>query len=126
MAPLNLALRFLLELCGIAALAAWGWSVSDVLPVQLAAAIVAPAVLVVVWAIVVAPKARNTIPQVARMLIGTGLLLACAGCLALAGYAALAVAFAAVNLVNTIVLLALGGPGGLPDADRARNPSPRP
>jgi hypothetical protein len=126
MVSLNLALRFLLELFGIAALAAWGWSVSDAVPVRLAGAVIAPAILVVAWALVVAPKAHNAIPQTARMLAGTVLLLACAGLLAAAGHPVPAVAFAAVNVANTALLLALGGPEGVPDADRAPDPSRRP
>ena len=125
MAYLNFALRFLLELCGIAALAAWGWSVSDALPVRLAAAIVAPGALVVAWALVVAPKASNAIPQTARMLIGTVLLLGCAGALALAGHIGPALAFALVNVANTLVLLVTGGPKEAMDADRAPDPSRR-
>jgi hypothetical protein len=126
MTALNLGLRFLLELCGIAALAAWGWSVSDALPLRLAAAVLAPAVLIVVWALVVAPRARNPVPQTSRMLIGTVLLLACAGLLAVAGPVGLAAAFAAANIANTALLLALGGPEGVLDADRATDPSRRP
>jgi hypothetical protein len=126
MTALNLGLRFLLELCGIAALAAWGWSVSDALPLRLAAAVLAPAVLIVVWALVVAPRARNPVPQTSRMLIGTVLLLACAGLLAVAGHPGLAAVFAAANIANTALLLALGGPEGVLDADRATDPSRRP
>ncbi len=125
MASLNLALRFLLELCGIVALAACGWSVSEALPVRLAAAVVAPGVLIVAWGLVVAPKSRNAVSQTARMLIGTVLLLGSAGALALAGQPAIAAAFAAVNVVNTTLLLALGGPGGTLHADRAPDPSRR-
>jgi hypothetical protein len=99
--------------------------VSESLPVRLAAALLAPAVLVVAWGLVVAPRARNAIPQTTRMLIGTVLLLGCAGFLALAGHVGLAAAFAVVNVVNTAVLLAIGGPGRMLDADRAPDPSRR-
>jgi hypothetical protein len=125
MAPLSLALRLLLELCGIAALAAWGWSVSEVLPVRLLAAVIAPAIPVALWAAIVAPQARNAIPRTARMVTGTALLLACAGFLALARQPVLAGAFAVANVVNTVLLLALGGPEGVLDADRAPDPSRR-
>jgi hypothetical protein len=60
------------------------------------------------------------------MLIGTVLLLACAGLLAVAGPVGLAAAFAAANIANTALLLALGGPEGVLDADRATDPSRRP
>lgn len=126
MAPLNLALRFLLELAGIVALWFVGWQASDVLPLRLLAAFGGAGLLVALWAVVVAPKAANRIPQTTRMLIGTALLLGCAGVLALAGQAVLAGAFAVLNVVNTIVLLAMGGPRGVLDADRAPDPSRRP
>lgn len=109
MAAVNLALRFLLELCGIAALAIWGWSAADSLPVRLLAAVGAPLLLIAVWALAIAPGATNPIPQTARMVIGSGLLLVAAGGLALAGHQALAAVFALVIVANTALLLVLGG-----------------
>lgn len=110
MATLNLALRFLLELCGIAALAFWGWSAAaETLP-RVALAVLAPAALIVPWAFIVAPKARNPIPPDVRVLIGSVLLLAVAAVLASAGRADLAVAFAVLVVVNTVLMFVLGRP----------------
>jgi hypothetical protein len=109
MTAVNLALRFLLELGGIAALFAWGWSAADSLPVRLLLAVGAPALLVTAWALVIAPGASNPIPQVARMLLGSGLLLLAAGALAAAGHPGLAAVFAVVIVANTALLLVVGG-----------------
>jgi Protein of unknown function (DUF2568) len=109
MASLNLALRFILELCGIAALATWGWSAADSLPARLLLAAGTPALLITAWALVIAPGATNPIPQVPRMLLGSGLLLLAAGALALAGHPGIAAVFAALVVANTALLLVLGG-----------------
>jgi hypothetical protein len=125
MAALNLALRFLLELFGLAAVVVWGWTAGGggVLGAVLAAT--AAMVLVTAWALVVAPKSRNRIPQATRVLIGTGALLAAACLLAVAGHAGPAAGFALVNVLNTVGLVVLGGPAGVGHADRTADPSRR-
>ena len=105
MRAVNLALRFLLELAGLAALAYWGWQAADSLPLRLVYAVLAPLALAVVWALVVAPGADNPIPQQTRMLIGTLLLLVAAGALAAAGVPALAGALAVLVVVNQALLM---------------------
>jgi hypothetical protein len=125
MTALNLVLRFLLELCGIAALAWWGWTSGGGGPAGAVLALVAAGVLVVAWALVVAPKASNAIPQRTRMLIGTGLLLGCAALLAIAGQPGAAAVFAVVDVANTIWLLLAGGPEEILHADRAADSSRR-
>ncbi|HEX6945171.1 MAG TPA: YrdB family protein [Casimicrobiaceae bacterium] len=106
---LNLGLRFALELIGVGAVAYWGWSTSESLPLRLVLAIGAAAILIVLWSLIVAPKAANPIPQSARMLIGTGLLLTAAAGLAVAGQPGAALAFAIVVIVNQVLLFVLGG-----------------
>ena len=53
----NLALRFVLELCALAAVAWWGWTVNVALGVAL------PLAVVVVWGAFISPKARFQVPQ---------------------------------------------------------------
>jgi hypothetical protein len=60
-----------------------------------------------VWALVVAPKANNAIPQELRVVIGSMLLLVAAGGLALAGHPPAAGAFAMAIVLNTLLLFAL-------------------
>ena len=104
---LNLALRFMVELAGICALAYWGWSTGAALPIRIALAVGAPLALIVVWALVVAPGADNPLPRDVRMLLGTGLLLVAAGALATAGRPALAGIFAVVVVANQVLLFVL-------------------
>jgi hypothetical protein len=111
MAELNLGLRFLLELAGIAALAFWGWNVTTAQPARIVLAVGAPIVLIVVWALAVAPKAENSLPQTTRMLIGSVLLLVAAGGVYLAGQPVAAFVFGALVVANTILMLVLGDPG---------------
>ncbi len=106
----NLALRFLLELVGIAALAYWGYTAVESAPLQIALAVIGPAVLISVWGRVVAPRAQNQIGQALRVRIGSGILLVAALALGLAGQPTLALAFAALVVINDLLLLILGGP----------------
>lgn len=105
MATVNLGLRFLVELAGVVAVAAWGLHVS---PDPLVGALLgagAAAALIVAWALIVAPNARNRLPQPRRDLIGTGLLLVAAAVLAVAVHPALALVFAAVVVINQVLLI---------------------
>lgn len=64
---LNLALRFLLELCALAALAEWGWQASDPPVAKFLLAVAAPLVAAVVWGAWVAPRAARRLPDPARL-----------------------------------------------------------
>jgi hypothetical protein len=104
----NLALRFLLELAGVASVAWWGYQLSaDGVP-RIALAVAAPIVFVLAWWRVVAPRAVNPIPQPTRVLIGTALLLLAAVALWSAGQPLLAGIFAALVLVNAALMPVLG------------------
>lgn len=103
----NLALRFLLELVGVAALAfvgaqavdgAWRW----------VAAVAAPAAMIALWARVAAPKARNGLAPATRQLLGSAILLVVAATLAVSGAPAVAVVYGAAIVVNTALLRRLG------------------
>ena len=108
MASANLALRFLLELAGVVALAYWGYHASASTPVRIALAVGAPLLLVVVWAIVVAPGADNPVPQFQRMVLGTVLLELAALALAAAGQRTAAAVLAVLVLVNAVGMVVLG------------------
>jgi len=103
----NLALRFLLELAGLAALGFSGFQLFDG-PARWAAAFAAPATLALVWMFVVAPRASNGLPSSVRELVGSALLLAAAGVLALAGQPRVGLVFAALVVANTVLLTVLG------------------
>lgn len=106
MAQANLALRFLLELAGVVAVGYWGYHAIDGLGRWLIA-IGAPALLIVFWALVIAPGADVPIPQQVREVIGSVVLLAAAGALYAAGAQAAALAFAGLVILNTVLALVL-------------------
>ena len=103
MAIANLTIRFIVELVGIAAFGYWGLQVSG--PVL---AVVAVAVAIVIWAVVVAPKARNRLTQAQRDIVGTALLLLASVALVVAGQPVIGIGLAVVVMLNAIALRALG------------------
>jgi hypothetical protein len=108
MAMANLALRFVLELAGVVALGVWGWNVVDTMPLRLVTAVIAAGALIVVWALIVAPKAVNPVRPELRMLIGTALLVVAAAALAATGRTGAAVLLAVLVLVNQALVVVLG------------------
>jgi hypothetical protein len=108
MAATNLVLRFLVELAGIGALAWIGLQ----LPLEGAARWVAviglPALLVVIWALLVAPNTDNGLTQSMKDAIGTVLLLGVAVGVALAGQPQFGIGFALVVAANAALLFVFG------------------
>jgi hypothetical protein len=100
-----LAGRFLLELAGVAALAWWGIKVGTDDMSRASLALLAGGGLVVIWALVVAPKARNPLSPMTRWLIGTVLLMVAAVALWSVGPQELAIVFALLVAIDTAVLL---------------------
>lgn len=100
-----LALRFLLEIAGVAALAWWGITVGSDDVSRILLAVVAGGGLIVVWALLVAPKARNPLSPLTRWLLGTVLLMLAAVALWSAGAQEAALVFGALVAVDTAVLL---------------------
>jgi hypothetical protein len=64
----NLGLRFVLQLCALAALAYGGWHVPGPLWLRILAAIGLPVLAAVVWGRWVAPKASHPIPDPRRLI----------------------------------------------------------
>ncbi|GAA3908130.1 YrdB family protein [Actinoplanes auranticolor] len=104
MRGLQLVLRFVLELCALAALAYAGWQTSAGFWVRLLAAIALPLLAAVVWGQWVAPKARRPIPDPLRLvpewLVFGGATVA----LAVTGHPILAVALAVLAAANRLAL----------------------
>lgn len=106
--PVNLAVKFLLELAAFAALAYWGATTGPgVWAVLLAVA--APLAAVIVWGLFAAPRARRRLPRPARAPLELAVFrlavpgLAAVG-LAAAGAVTLAVIFGVVVIVNAVLL----------------------
>jgi Protein of unknown function (DUF2568) len=105
MTILNLGLRFLVEVAGVAALGYWGVNASSAPVTQTALGLGAPLGLIVAWALVVAPKATNGIAPAHRLVIGSALLLVAAAALGLAGRPGAATGLALLILANTALML---------------------
>ncbi len=100
MKAINLGVRFLLELCMLAALAYWGYHAGDSVLMKLVLAVGAPLVAAVVWGLFIAPRAARRMADPARLLLELVLWVAAAAALAAAGQPTLAVIFAVVVAVN--------------------------
>jgi len=101
--PVNLAVKFLLELAAFAALAYWGASTGPG-AWAVVLAIAAPLAAVIVWALFCAPRARRRLPVLARAPLELAVFGLAAGGLAAAGAVTLAIIFGAVVIVNAVLL----------------------
>ena len=95
----NLALRFLLELALLAALAYWGWHEEGAV-----LAVVLPLAAAAVWGVFVAPKRRVELPRAARLVLELALFALAVAGLVTSGSTALGIAFGAVVAANEILL----------------------
>ena len=67
MRGINLALRFVLELVVLVALALWGFNASGELVIRLLLGLGAPAIAIAAWGTFVAPKAARRLEDPARL-----------------------------------------------------------
>ena len=104
----NLALRFIVELIGVGALgfAAYQLPLDGI--ARIAVTLAAPLALIVAWAIVVAPNARNALTQPQRDALGSGLLVLVAVALAGAGQPTTGLVFGVVVVANWLLGIVLG------------------
>jgi hypothetical protein len=100
----NLALRFVLELCALAALGYWGWQIGQSTPVKLFVGIGAPLVAAVVWGLFIAPRATMPVPTWLWLLLQLAIFGLAAAGLAVTGHRSLAVALALAVVVNGALL----------------------
>ena len=105
----NLALRFLLELCLLAALAAWGFGLGGALGVV--AGLAAPVAAAATWGLLIAPKAPSRLADPWRFLVEIVLFALGVVALAAAGYGNLA-AVLAVGVVLSEALSVVWGQRG--------------
>jgi hypothetical protein len=107
----NLALRFALELAMLAALAYWGFHTGHSLIADLVLGLGAPLLAAAVWGVYAAPRSARRLQGGALLAVQSAVFAAAAVALAAAGRADLAIAFALVVAVNTVLLHALGDDG---------------
>jgi hypothetical protein len=103
----NLALKFVLELAAFAALAYWGATTgTGAVPVLLA--IAAPGAAIALWAIFAAPKSERRLPLATRVPLELAIFALAALALLAAGSTGAAAIFAALALLNAVLLGAWG------------------
>src|SRR5258705_8878755 len=98
------ALRFFLELGSIVALGYWGVHASKDLPAQAVLAVGAPAALILIWALFIAPRAVYPIPRLAQAIAGGLLLEIPAGSPVTAGLPLVGLVFRAPIAIDTAAL----------------------
>ena len=101
--PVNLAVKFLLELAAFAALAYWGATTGHGAWAVLLA-IAAPLAAVIVWGLFAAPRARRRLPLPARAPLELAVFGLAAAGLAAAGAVTLALIFGIVVVLNAALL----------------------
>ena len=99
----NAGFRFVLELCGLAALAYWGFQASESAPMQFLLGLGAPIGFAFIWGAFIGPKAPNRLGDPERLMLEATVF----GIAAIALLAADAPVLAAVLMVSFAVNLGL-------------------
>jgi hypothetical protein len=111
MRSLNLAFRFVLEMLALVALFLLGVSISDSLLFQVVLGLGMPAIVIVVWGLLVAPKASRRLPDPARLAVESGVWLVGAIALWLAVGLLVAILFAVAVVLNLALMFYWGQRG---------------
>ncbi len=101
---LNLALRFALELCMLAALAYGGYSLSVPMWLKVALAIALPVIAATIWGLFIAPKAKFPLNAGWRIVLETALFGVACLLLAVFHHAYLAIGLAVLVVINEVLL----------------------
>ena len=101
----NLALRFVLELCLLAALGYWGFSVGGTLIVKILLAALIVVAVAGIWGEFLSPKRSVQLPGAARLVMEVVLFALAVAALAATGHPAPAAALGAVYAVNLGLIL---------------------
>ena len=100
----NLALRFLVELCMLAAFAYWGSRTGHSALLNVVLAIAAPLAAATVWGIWMAPKSQRRLPESRRVVLEVVLFGLAVAALLDAEATGAAIAFAALAVANTTLV----------------------
>lgn len=107
MTTVNLAVRFVLELCALAALSCWGAQTGDQTWSSVALGVTAPLVAATAWGVFVSPKARVDIP-VLRWIVELAVFAAAVLGLVDVDQAGAAIALGGAYVVNRALLVLWG------------------
>lgn len=108
----NLVLRFLLELCGLAAAAYWGFTVFDGALAWILG-LGAPVAVGFAWGTFVAPKAKVQLAYPIRLVLGAIILSVCGAALIHAGAALLGLVYIVLVLMNALLTHVSREPGAV-------------
>ncbi len=103
---LNLAIRFLLELCMLAAIGYWGFSTHAGWALKIIFGIGLPILLILIWSLLLAPRATYRLRGVPLILLSLILLGSGAVALFAAGKVSLGWVYAIILVVNQALLIA--------------------
>lgn len=104
----NLALRFVLELCALAALGYWGFKTGQGMLLKIVLGIGAPLLAALVWAIFVAPGSSRQLREPLLLVAEVVVFAAAAVALYAAGRPTLAWLLAAVFVINRALMYIWG------------------
>ena len=102
---LNLLIRFLLELCMLAAVGYWGFKTQSSLTMKIILGIGLPLLLIVLWSLFVAPRAVYPLQGISHVVLSLILLGSGAVALFASGQATLAWVYVIVLIVNQVLLV---------------------
>jgi len=110
MAIANLALRFLLETAGFIGAGYVAYELADGVRglARWLLAVIATLAVIGLWGLLAAPRRRNGLTQAQKDVIGSILLVVIAIAVALAGLGAIGIGFAALVVVNAMLLFVFG------------------
>jgi hypothetical protein len=100
---INLALAFLLELCMLAALGYWGFTLDQGLALRVGAGLGAPLLAAVIWGVWMAPRAPNRLREPFHLVVELVMFSLAIAALAMAGRPGLALAFGLVYAINVLL-----------------------
>ncbi len=96
-----LLLLFVLELCAVAGLAWWGFTVDSASWMRVLLGLVTPAIAILLWALFAAPRARIRVSPTAVVAVKAVVYAAATVAIAATGHIALAVGFLGLVLLVT-------------------------
>ena len=97
---INLALIFLLELCMLAALGYWGFTLDQGLAIRVGAGLGVPVLAAVVWGVWMAPRAAHPLPEPLHLIVELIIFGLAIAALYAAGRPWLALIFGIVYVIN--------------------------
>ncbi len=104
----DLALRFLLELCALGALGYWGFKTGSTTLAKIGLGLGVPLVAAVVWGVFVSPNAPVQLPGLLALILQVLVFGSAAAGLAATGHRTLAGIFALVVVANALLMYVWG------------------